>query len=186
MPLNFWRRRAGCAPEALNAIDVMCALHELVLTMTDSKMLGVPDINQAVVTAPTVAVDDRVERDATTHNGLQSALFAVRHDLGVNASGSFEDAEDDGLARGPATSLASHATSAEVTFIYFDLARGEGRSTLAFFGDALSDFEKDHSDTLACQAGKFGCLTGRQIERKTAHELTEFTFANFGTPIITV
>lgn len=176
----------GETPETLNAVDVMCALHELVLTVMNSKMLCVPDINQAVVTAPTVTVDDRVERDATAHNGLQSALFAVRHDLRVNASVSFEDAEDDGLATGCATAFATHATSAEVRLIDFDLARGEGRSTLAFFPDAFSDFEKDHRDTLACQAGKFRRLTGRQIERETAHKLTEFTLSNFGTLIITV
>ncbi len=176
----------GETPKALNPIEVICALHKLVLTMMDSKMLGISGINQAVVTAPTVRVDDGVECDATAHNGLQSALFAVRHDLRVNASVSFEDAEDDGLATCPATALAAHTARAEVRLIHFDLAGGEGRSTLAFFRDAFSDFEKDRGDSLTCQAGKSGRLTGRQIERETAHELTHFTFANFGTPIIAV
>ena len=184
--VEFLEATLGEAPKALNPIDVMCALHKLVLTMMGSKMLGISDINQAVVTAPAVRVDDGLERDATAHNGLQSALFAVRHDLRVNASGSFEDAEDDGLTRGSATALATHTARPEVRLIHFDLAPGEGRSTRAFFGDAFSDFEKDHGDTLTCQAGKFGRLTGRQIERETAHDFTEFTFANFGTPIITV
>jgi hypothetical protein len=176
----------GKAPEALNAVDVCRARHELVLTVMDSKMLSVPDINQSVVAAPALRVDDRIECDATAHNGLQSALFAVRHDLRIDASVTFEDAEDNGLTRRAATALATHSTSAEVGLINFDLARGERRCALAFFGDALSDSEKDRGHCLTCQSGKFGRLTGRQIERETAHELTEFTLANFGTPIVPV
>jgi hypothetical protein len=93
----------GKAPEALNAVDMMRARHELVLTVMDSEMFGIPDINQPVITAPTVAIDDSVEGDATAHNGLQSTLFAVRHDLRVDAAVTFEDAEDNGLARSSAT-----------------------------------------------------------------------------------
>jgi hypothetical protein len=43
---------------------------------------------------------------------LQSALFAVRHDLGVDAAVSFEDAEDDGLAQRSATALATRTRRA--------------------------------------------------------------------------
>lgn len=57
-------------PEALDAIDVMCAGHKLVPAVMDSKMPGVSDIDQPVVAAPTVAVGDRVERDSAAHNGL--------------------------------------------------------------------------------------------------------------------
>ena len=185
-PVELLEAPLGEAPEALNAVDVMRAGDELVLTVMDSKMLRIPNVNQAVIAAPAVRVDDGVERDATAHNGLQSTLFTVRHDLRVDAAVSFEDAEDDGLTRSAAPALASHAPRAEVRLIHFDLAGGEGRGPLTFFGDVLSDSEKDLGDTFACQPGKFRRLTGRQIERETAHELTEFTLANFGTPIISV
>ena len=140
-------------------------------------MLTVADIYKAVVTAPTIRVDDGVECDATAHNGLQSALFAVRHDLRIDAAVSFEDAEDNGLARGSATAFAANPSSAEARLILFDLARREGRGARALLRETLSDFEKDRGDRLACQTGECGRLTGRQIERETAHELTEFTFA---------
>ena len=45
------------------------------------------------------------------------ALGCVRHDFGVDLIASFQQPEDDGLAAGSATSLATHATSAEVRFI---------------------------------------------------------------------
>ena len=61
--------------------------------------------------------------------------------------------------------------------------KGEAR---ACGGDARSDFEKDPGDTLACQSGECGRLSGRQIERETAHDCPECTLANLGTPIVTV
>jgi hypothetical protein len=42
------------APEALNAVDVMFSTHELVLAMIDSEVLRISNINQAVITTPTV------------------------------------------------------------------------------------------------------------------------------------
>src|SRR5205085_12104433 len=101
-----------------------------------------------------------------------------RHDLRVDLALALEQAEDDGLATRPTTALAAHASSAEVTFIYFDLAGRERRLAFAFFGDALSDFEKDHSDTLARQAGQLRDISGCQIERKETQKLTKFLGGN--------
>ena len=60
----------GRTPETLNTVDGCRASHELVLTMMDSKVLGIPDINQAVVTTPALSVDDGVACEAAAHNGL--------------------------------------------------------------------------------------------------------------------
>lgn len=67
----------GRAPEALNAIDVLRALHKLIVAMMDSEVLCVSDINQAVRAAPAVGVDGSINRDAAPNNGLQRSLFAV-------------------------------------------------------------------------------------------------------------
>lgn len=58
-----------------------------------------------------------------------------------------EHAKDEGLARGTATSLAAHASSAEIRLIHLDLV-AEERLVLTFFGDTLSDSEKDRVDCL--------------------------------------
>src|SRR5438270_7095458 len=102
----------GIAPEALNAIDVMRPAHELVLTVIDSKVFRITDINQAVITAPTGRMDDRVQGHATANYGLKCAFPAIRHDFGVDTAVALEDAEDDGLARGTTATLASDSTSA--------------------------------------------------------------------------
>jgi hypothetical protein len=55
----------GEAPETLDAVDVVRPAGELVLPVIDSVMLRVADIDQAVVAAPAVAVDDYLRREAT-------------------------------------------------------------------------------------------------------------------------
>jgi hypothetical protein len=67
--------------------------------MIDAKMLRVTDIDQPVVTAPAVGVNDRFRCYPPVNNGLQRLSAAVGHDLGVDRTVPFEDAEDDRLTR---------------------------------------------------------------------------------------
>jgi hypothetical protein len=60
---------------------------------------------------------------ATANNGLQRGFLAVRHNPGVDAAVTLEDAEDNGLATGSTTALASHSTSAEAGLVNLDFAR---------------------------------------------------------------
>jgi len=60
----------GKAPEALDAVDVALAVSKLVSTMIDPVMFRIPDIDEAVIAAPPVTVNDGVCRDATANNGL--------------------------------------------------------------------------------------------------------------------
>src|SRR5437764_10906122 len=116
-PIELLEPALGKAPEALNTINMMVATRELVFTVIDSEVLRVSNINQAVITAPPVRVDDCSERDATANNGLQSDFLAVRHDFCVNAPIALEDAEDNGLARSATASLTSYTASAEVGLV---------------------------------------------------------------------
>ncbi len=136
-------------PETLNPVDVMRATHKLVGAMIDPIMLCVADINQAAIAAPAIRVDDGFETDATANNGLQSSLLAVSDDLRVDRAIALEDAEDDCFARCAAPSFASDPTRAEVRFINFDFAAGEGRGALTFLANALSDFKKDRCHAAA-------------------------------------
>jgi len=58
------------APEALDAVDMTQFISELVLSMMDAIMFRVTDINESIVTAPTVRVNNGLDRDATASNDL--------------------------------------------------------------------------------------------------------------------
>src|SRR5712692_708128 len=132
----------GVTPEAFDSIDVMRSTDELIATVIDSEMLRITDINQAVVTAPTIRMDDGVQGYSTANYGLKRAFSAVRHHFGVDAAVAFEDAKDDRLAGGPTPTLATDSTRSEVAFVHFDFATRVRRGALAFSGQALSDSEK--------------------------------------------
>lgn len=185
-PIELLESALSKAPETLNTINMMLATRELVFTMIDSEVLAVADIYQAVVAAPPVRVDDRPQRDATANNGLQSSLLAVRHNFSVNAPIAHEDAEDDSFSRSATASLAADSTRAEVRFIHCDCAGGEGRSTLTFLRNALSDVEKECGAAAARHPSQLGRGTGRQIEREVTNNLAKFRLRNFRPPVIAV
>jgi hypothetical protein len=57
-------------PEALDAVDVMRATHELVFAMKNSEVFGVSNMNQAIVATPSIQVDNCLGSHATANNGL--------------------------------------------------------------------------------------------------------------------
>src|SRR5437763_619976 len=134
--------------------------------MIGSEVFGVADIHQAVIAAPPVRVDDGFSNHATANNGLQCGFLAVGHDFCVNTTVTLEESEDNGLAPGPAGSLATDSTSAEVSFINLDFATVEGRGALTFFRDAFSDSEKDRGDAAARKSCQLSGISGHQIERE--------------------
>ena len=117
--------RLGGVQEALDPVDVVRASDELVLAVVDTEVLRVPDIDQPVVAAPAVRVDDDLRRHAATDNGLKRGFLVVRHDLRVDLARALQEAEDNGLARGSAASLAAHAPGTEVALIDLDMAGGK-------------------------------------------------------------
>jgi hypothetical protein len=157
---------------------MMRPTHELALPMMDSEVLGVADINEAIIAAPAVRVDDCFESHATANNGLQRGLFAVGNDLRIDRTITLEDTEDDGLARCAAPALATHSTSAKVRFIDFNFTRRERRCAFTLCGDALTKLEKDRGRAPAREASQMSRITGCQIQCEVAQELTKFALAN--------
>src|SRR5688572_21965756 len=98
----------GKAPKAFNAIDMTRTKAELVVAMLDAQVFGVADIHQAIVAAPTVAVNHRFERDTPSNDGLQRGFAAVGHDFGVNLALTLEQAEHGCFVARTATALAAH------------------------------------------------------------------------------
>lgn len=73
---------------------------ELAVVVFDAQVFLVAHIDQAVVAAPAVGVDDRVEADMPADGLLQGLFLTIGDDLGVDAAVAFENAEHDGLATG--------------------------------------------------------------------------------------
>src|SRR5271157_77841 len=119
----------GEAPETLDAVDVVLAHGKLMSFVIHAEMFLIAHVDQSVVAAPAVGVNDGFQADAAG-NGLPQRLSpTVGDDLGVDKTVALEDAEDDGLAPSAAAAFASHATRTEVTLVDFHFA---GKGTLGF------------------------------------------------------
>ena len=122
------------APETFDAVDVRVASNELVPVVTHAIMLPIAHVNYSIVGTKAIGMNRRRQLDFAANNRLQTALFAVRYDLRINAPVSFVDAEDDGFTACAATALATHTARSEVTFIGFNFAR-ERRLAFAVLSD---------------------------------------------------
>ena len=175
----------GVAPEGLDAVDVGLQIGELVVVVPHAEVLGVADVDQAVVASPAVAVNDAGQVDLAA-NGLQQRVFlGVGNDLGVNMAVAFEDAEDDRLAAGPAASLAANALGTEVRFVDFHFSM-KGRLLLAPLGDATPDFEINVVDPPHRKSRQLSRVGRRQIQRERAQQATKSRLADSGTTVVAI
>ena len=102
------------SPEALNAVDMSPAVNKFIAAVVDSKVLAVADIDQAIIAAPAVGVDDAFRGYLSPYNGLQRGFGAIADYFGVDLTVAFEHTENDGFAICATSTFTPDASCAEV------------------------------------------------------------------------
>lgn len=182
---HLGQTQLGVSPERLDTIDVRLRVGELVTAVIHAQMLGVADIDEAVIAAPAIAVDDAVQRYLAPNNLLQRGFPGVGHDLGGDPAVALEQAKDDGLAACTAPALATHATRAEVGLVHFDLTR-PGAVPSAFQGQTLAQLDVDAVDRPQADAGKSGGIGSRQVQGEVTQDHSEIFLCDSGTAVVSV
>ena len=100
-------------PEGFNAVDVSSAIGELVLSVVNTIMLFIAQINQAAVATPGIGMDHTVRIDSAPNDGQQCLSGTVGHDLGIDAASSLEDSKNRGFTIGPTAPFAFDALGAK-------------------------------------------------------------------------
>lgn len=112
----------GEAPEGFDPVDVGAAIGEGLL-LVDPHMLVITDIDQPIVSRPTIGTEHALRIDPAPNNRPQSLLGAVRDDFGINFPRAFENTEDWLFAGAPAAPsgqrTASQSIRTKVTFVHF-------------------------------------------------------------------
>src|SRR5262245_45657387 len=159
------------APEAFNAIDVNATPPgELIGAVQDPMMLTVAYIDQAIIAAPAIRMNDAPALDPSAQNGLQRRLARIRYDLRVDLPVTFKDPEHDGFGAGSPAAFAFDAARTKVRLI--DLHRSTpGRRLLTDPGDPLPQGEEVAIDRIAIESGKGRHFRGLQVEREQADHL---------------
>ena len=162
------------------------AVGKLVIAMIHTEMFCKTDIDQAVVAAPFVGVDNNIETDFPAYNCLQRAFLAVRNNLGVDPSVPFENTKDDGLATCPASAFSTDPPAAKVRLVDLDLTSLDRGVTGTFFDQPDTYFLKDRIDAFPSDFHQLGRLAGSQIHREISQYLTKFLFRDSGTAVIPI
>ena len=147
------------------------SLGELVAGMIDADV-AIAEIDQAVVTAPAIGVDDGARVDPAADDALERGLRAVRDDLGIDVALPLEDAEDDGLAVGTAPPPALDPARPEEALVDFDDPK---QPALGFAGHqhAFPHAPVEPVHGVAVQPTQCRRLQRREIGGDVAHDLTD-------------
>ena len=149
MQIKSFRRHAvellqspfGMRPETFYPVDVNIANGENIVRMINSQMFRIPDINQSIVAAPAVRMNDRIERDLAANNVLQGFPLHIGNNLSINRAVAFINSKDNSFPGRAPSALASDTSRTKIRFVDFDLAGGERRGTFGFFGDSIPNFQ---------------------------------------------
>ena len=168
----------GEAPETLNAADMGLPSNKFVFPVVHSEMFLVSQIDQSVISSPSVRVNDALQVDASPDNALESITTTIRHNFSVDLSLSFEYAKDDCFAVSAPSSLAFYTTGAEVTLVDFHFA-GEGGLLLAEGRNTFSYGLEIPVDGIPVQARQLSDLKSVQIQSKKPDHFTDFFSQKF-------
>ena len=72
--------------------------NKLIVTMMYPEMFGKTHVNQSLITAPTVGIDDTPDTDTTSNDLLQRCFGSIGNNLGINLVPTFQNAENDGFS----------------------------------------------------------------------------------------
>ena len=84
-------------PKGFDTVDMSFAIYKLIVPMVHTIMLFVSQINQSIIAAPGVRMNDTLKFYLPADNGLQRAFGAIGNDLRVNQTISLENTKDWGF-----------------------------------------------------------------------------------------
>lgn len=122
--------------------------------MLDAEVFLVSQIDEPVITSPTIGMNDAFKVYTSTYDALESGSGAVRNDFRIDVIIAFEQAENNGFSACSTASDAPDPASAEVAFINFDFPF-YGRLRLAITGNSFPESRHIPVDGVSVNTGQF-------------------------------
>lgn len=164
-------------PKGLDSIDMFLTLGEFVGSMMDTIMLFESEVNQTVITAPSVGINYAIWINASPNNGLQGFSGTVRDNLCVYMTSTLQDTENWRFSVGSTPALSFDTPGSEIGFIDLDLSPERGES-FTIFTNSTSEQLQIAIDSVSVQPGQLGDFLGVQIEGKVPYEFSKFGLRN--------
>lgn len=155
----------GKSPEAFYAVDVGVLIDKFVITVLYTKMFTVSKVNKAVVSAPSVRVNNAFKLYPSSNNSLKGSLGTIRHDFRIDTTLPFEQAENNGFPLSASSPDAPDKPCSKIAFIDFNFFCYR-RFHFTMMGDSLSDGGDITVYGIPVESCYFSNLQGRQIDGK--------------------
>ena len=155
---KFSKSGFGISPKPFNAIYVRSASDKFIRTMINTKVFFITNVNQAIVTSPTVRMNNTVQTYLSAYDLLQSGFRAIRNYFCIHFPISFKDSKYNSLSIGSSTSFAFDTLCSKEGFINFYFSR-KRRFLFTVFSDSFSDCFKISINRITVQSGNLCYLS---------------------------
>ena len=118
-PVKLHQAMLGVAPKRFNTVNMPRTANKLIVTMMYPEMFGKTHVNQSLITALTVGIDDALDTDTTSNDLLQRCFGSIGNNLGINLVPTFQNAENDGFPTRTAPAFAPDTFGTEIGFVQF-------------------------------------------------------------------
>ena len=172
-------------PERFDTVNMAFAIDKLTIPVMNPEMLIKADIDQSIITTPSIRMDHGIWRYMSADNGLQRCFRTIRNNLCIHFALALKHTKDNCFAISATASFTSKTLCAKVGSIdlYRTLQRG---FKLTALGNSLSYFKINGIDGSDRNTGQLGCASSSEIQRKTPNELPEFCFSDSRTKIVSI
>jgi len=151
----------GITPEGFNSVDMTLIMNKLILSMIDSKMLLVSNINKPVVASTAVRMNNCFQVYTASNNCLQRDFSTVRDNFSKTTTIAFEGAEYNCFSESSTPPFAFDAPSAKEAFINFSR---KWRLSLIELRNSFSDTCEIPVNSIPVKSGNFSNLRSIQID----------------------
>lgn len=124
------------------------------MRMLDAEVFLVSQIDEPVITSPTIGMNDAFKVYTSTYDALESGSGAIRNDFRIDVIIAFEQAENNGFSACSTASDAPDPASAGVAFINLDFPF-DGRLRLAITGNSFPESRHIPVDGVSVNTGQF-------------------------------
>ena len=142
----------GMPPEPFDPIDMSSTGNEFITAMIDPKMFAITNIDQAVITAPAIGINDAFQFDFAAYHRLERSFRAIWNDFRIDVTVPLKDAKDDRFTQSTTASFAFDTTCSKERFVDFNFSR-KGGLGIAIFDQSQPDRFQISIDGIAAEAG---------------------------------
>jgi len=173
------------APERFDTVDMPLATGKLIVAMMNPEVLIKTNIDQSVIAAPSIRMDDSIWCHMPTDKGLQGGFGVIWNNLRIHFPLALQNTKNNCFTISTSTSFTPDTLRTKIRFIDF-YSTLKWRFKFAALSNSLPYFEVNSIDRPDGNTSQLRCTCSGKIQSKTTNKLPEFSFSNSRTKLVSI